>query len=124
MAAKAHAVVPRMLPEVAHGLTLDEWCRAFERPFIGTAVRITERKCDIITRDRRVARRKELPESEECCSYSMHKVPPPSDADGWKGTFLGIEVSAYWEEGVDPERFAHFVLSRHFSIRVPEEATP
>ena len=107
-----------MLPETAHGLTLDEWCAAFERLFIGTDVRIHERKVDIVTRERRLAKRKGLPESEEYCAYSMSRMPEPYEGDGWKGTSLSIEVSMYWEDGWNAENLALSLLRRHFHIRL------
>ena len=47
----------------------------------------------------------------------MHRVPPPFDGDGWKGTYVSVEVSAYWEDGIEPERFARYMLAHHFGIR-------
>jgi hypothetical protein len=113
-------VATRTLPETAHGLTLDEWCQRFERLFIGTPVRITERKVAVVTRDRKIARRKGIPESEEYCSYSMHRVPDDPEKHVWKGSFVSAEVSLLWEQGQEPEAVARYFLSRLFHLKQEE----
>lgn len=107
MSRPAAPVVTKMLPESAHDLTLDEWCAAFEKPFLRSDVKIRSRVPEVITRDRRRARRKGLPESEEILTYSFSR-------EGRFGMFsaMSCEVSAYWEGGWDPKRFAEQLIWR------------
>lgn len=88
-----------------HGL--DAWCRVFERVFIEAGVRLSSREPQLIRRDKRTARRLNLPLEEETLSYSW----------SWKRPFdaaaISIEVSYYWEQGWEPVGFAQYLLRRH-----------
>lgn len=96
----------RTLPESAHGLTLDQWCARFEKPFMASNVAIRSRVPSVVDRDPKLARRKGLPVSEELLTYSFthdHALGCSS---------MSSEVSLYWEDGWEPERFAAQIIRR------------